>query len=68
MLLARPMARLVLGVLLLIVGAIWTLQGLDVFGQDGGMNGQTEWSVIGAVTLLIGVALAVSGYRARTPV
>lgn len=68
MLLARPMARLVLGVLLLIVGAIWTLQGLDVFGQDGGMNGQTEWSVIGVVTLLIGLALAVSGYRARTPV
>ncbi len=68
MLLARPMARLVLGVLLLIAGLIWTLQGLDLFGQEGGMNGQTEWTLIGAVTLVIGLALAISGYRGRSRV
>ncbi len=66
MVLGRPMARLVLGLLLLISGVIWAMQGLDVFGQDGGMNGQTEWTLIGAVTLVIGLALAISGYRGRS--
>ena len=65
MLLGRPIARMVFGLVLVAIGARWTLQGLDVLGQDGGMNGRQEWVVVGAVALVAGMALPVSGYRAR---
>jgi hypothetical protein len=52
-----------LGVVLAVVGVLWTLQGLDLLGQSGGMNGQRTWAVIGPVTALAGLALAVIGYR-----
>ena len=57
---------MVVGVLLAIFGTLWTLQGSDVFGQDGGMNGRQEWTVIGAATLAARLVLAASGYRARS--
>lgn len=55
---------LVLGVLLVIAGAVWTLQGLDLLGQSGGMNGQRIWVVIGPVAALGGLGLMTSGVRA----
>ena len=65
MLLARPTGRIVAGVVLALLGAVWTLQGLDLLGQDGGMNDRPEWVVIGLVAVVAGVALAVAGVRAR---
>ncbi len=65
MLLARPMGRIATGVVLAVLGTVWTLQGLDLLGQDGGMNDRPEWVVIGVVTGAVGMALAVSGGRAR---
>jgi hypothetical protein len=66
MLLGRPVGRMVVGVVLALLGALWILQGLDVLGQDGGMNGQGEWTLIGGVALAVGLALAVSGARSRS--
>lgn len=66
MLLGRPTGRMVVGIVLAVLGIVWFLQGLDLFGQDGGMNGQTEWTLIGAVALVVGLVLAVSGFRARS--
>ncbi len=65
MLLARPTGRIVAGVVLAVLGIVWTLQGLDLLGQDGGMNDRPEWVVIGLVAVAVGAALAVSGFRAR---
>ncbi|CAA9569818.1 MAG: hypothetical protein AVDCRST_MAG19-2663 [uncultured Thermomicrobiales bacterium] len=65
MLLGRPTARLALGVILALLGGLWILQGLDVLGQDGGMNGRGEWTLIGAVALVAGLALAASALRGR---
>ena len=65
MMLGQPRGRIILGVVLAVMGAIWTLQGLDVLGQDGGMNGRGEWIVIGAIAVVAGLVLAISGYRAR---
>ena len=65
MLLARPTGRIVAGLTLVVLGIVWTLQGLDLLGQDGGMNDRPEWVVIGVVAGAVGVALAVSGVRAR---
>jgi len=61
----KPGPALVVGVLLVLLGTLWTLQGLDVLGQSGGMNGQRIWVVIGPVAALAGVALVVSGVRGR---
>jgi hypothetical protein len=57
---------LVLGVILILVGLVWTLQGLDVLGGSA-MSGVALWAVVGPFVRLIGVILAVSARRGRTP-
>ncbi|GAB4050486.1 hypothetical protein [Catellatospora paridis] len=54
---------LVIGVLLVLSGIVWTLQGLDLLGQSGGMNGQQIWAFIGPVTAVAGVLLIRLGLR-----
>lgn len=54
---------LVLGVLLVLSGIVWTLQGLDLLGQSGGMNGQKIWAVIGPITAVVGLLLVRLGLR-----
>ena len=56
-----------LGLLLAVAGVIWTLQGLDLLGQSGGMNGQRVWAVIGPITALVGLALVVGSNRTGRP-
>lgn len=56
---------LVGGVLLALAGTVWTLQGLDLLGQSGGMNGQRIWALIGPVTALVGVVLIVRWFSRR---
>jgi hypothetical protein len=45
-----------LGVLLVLVGAVWTLQGLGVMGGSA-MSGHARWAVLGPVVALAGVVL-----------
>jgi hypothetical protein len=45
-----------LGVLLFLVGVLWTLQGLGVVGGSV-MSGVTMWAIIGPVVALGGLAL-----------
>jgi hypothetical protein len=45
-----------LGVLLFLVGILWTLQGLGVVGGSV-MSGVTAWAVIGPIVALGGLAL-----------
>ncbi|HZM74712.1 MAG TPA: hypothetical protein VFC19_03240 [Candidatus Limnocylindrales bacterium] len=58
---------LVLGVLLVLSGVIWTLQGLDLLGGTGGMNGVKLWAVIGPITAVVGLLLVGLGLRKRRP-
>jgi len=53
---------MVAGVLLLFVGCVWILQGINVL-PGSFMTGQTKWAVIGAVTLVIGIVLIVLARR-----
>ena len=55
---------LVVGVLLVLTGILWTLQGLDVIGGSG-MSGVTTWAVIGPIVAVIGLVLAVIGARRK---
>ena len=52
------------GVLLGVIGALWTLQGLGVVGGSA-MSGETLWAVIGPIVVLFGVALVILGIRGR---
>lgn len=54
--------KLVVGVVLILVGVVWTLQGLDVLGGSG-MSGNAFWAVVGPIVALGGAALVVSGLR-----
>jgi LPXTG-motif cell wall-anchored protein len=46
----------VLGVLLVVLGGLWTLQGLGLVGGSF-MTGSRLWLVIGLVLVIAGVAL-----------
>jgi len=57
--------RIGLGILLVLVGALWTLQGLGVVGGSV-MSGVTLWAIIGPLVVLAGIALVVTGRRGGT--
>ena len=52
----------VLGVVLVLMGLVWTLQGLGYVGGSP-MSGVTFWAVVGPLLALAGVALVVRGAR-----
>ena len=53
---------LVIGVLLVAVGGLWTLQGLGVVSGSV-MSGDTTWAIVGPVVLVVGLVGAVIGLR-----
>jgi predicted permease len=53
-----------LGLLAVVVGAVWTLQGLGYVGGSV-MTGKTLWAVIGPVVVLVGLVFLGVGLRAR---
>jgi hypothetical protein len=55
-----------LGVLLVLVGLIWTLQGLDVLGGSV-MSGVTLWAIIGPIVAIFGAWLVARAVRASRP-
>jgi hypothetical protein len=56
------MLPLVLGAVLVLLGALWILQGLDVLGGSG-MSGNSIWAVIGLIVGAVGVFLVVRALR-----
>jgi hypothetical protein len=54
----------VLGVLLVLIGAVWTLQGANLLGGSS-MSGSRLWLVIGLAALVLGAVLLVRAVRAR---
>ncbi|HEV7992354.1 MAG TPA: hypothetical protein VGP25_11060 [Gemmatimonadaceae bacterium] len=57
-------AAIVLGVLLVLIGIVWILQGINVL-PGSFMTGQTKWAVNGAIAAVIGIALIVWARRSR---
>ena len=58
-------ARNVLGILGLLIGGVWMLQGMNILGGSF-MSGQSQWIVIGAVLAVASlVALASTNFRQR---
>ena len=57
-------AALVIGVLMVLVGGLWTLQGLGYVGGSA-MSGSTTWAVIGPAVAGLGVGLVIAVLQRR---
>ena len=55
---------IILGCLLILVGGVWALQGLNVLTQ-GAMAGHSRWTFIGGVLAAGGIVLVVVGALRR---
>jgi hypothetical protein len=60
----KQLALAVLGALIALAGAVWTLQGLGYINGSF-MTGATLWAVIGPIVLLAGLAIIVLALRGR---
>ena len=54
-----------LGVLLALMGLIFTLQGLDILKGSAVMSGNMLWAVIGPIVAIIGVLMVARAVRTR---
>ncbi len=53
---------IIAGIILLLVGAVWTIQGLGITGGSL-MTGENRWFYIGMATAIVGAALVLWGIR-----
>ena len=51
-----------LGIILIVFGGIWVLQGFRLL-PGSFMYGQIRWSIIGGITVFIGIALLIAAKR-----
>jgi len=56
--------RGILGGLLIMIGAVWFLQGINVL-PGSFMTGQTQWAVYGGIAAVAGVGLLWTAKRRR---
>ena len=56
---------LIVAGLLIVVGAVWALQGLGVLGGSA-MSGKSMWAVIGPILVVVGIVVGVIALRRRT--
>jgi hypothetical protein len=50
------------GLIIALFGLIWALQGFGVLGGSP-MSNTTTWSILGPITALIGIVIAVFSWR-----
>jgi hypothetical protein len=55
----------ILGALLVLFGAIWFLQGINVL-PGSFMTGQIRWAVYGGIAVVAGIALLAAANRRRS--
>jgi len=58
----RKVVPVTLGVLMVVVGAIWTFQGLGYL-KGSVMTGVALWAILGPLVAGLGVALVIVGLR-----
>jgi hypothetical protein len=60
----RKTLLVTLGVLMVVIGAVWTFQGLGYL-KGSPMTGVEVWAIVGPLVAGLGVALTVVGMRSR---
>ncbi len=53
-----------IGVILIVFGTIWFLQGINVL-PGSFMTGQIRWAVYGGIAVVVGIGLLVKANRTR---
>lgn len=56
--------RNVAGIVCVLVGCIWILQGINVL-PGSFMTGQTKWAVYGGLLVVVGASVLISANRRR---
>ncbi len=56
---------IIVGILFVLLGAVWVLQGTNVLTQSAVMSGNSLWTVIGAIVGAVGIVLTVLGAARR---
>lgn len=54
----------IIGVLLILTGGVWFLQGINVL-PGSFMTGQRQWAINGGLALMVGVGLLVLAQRRK---
>ena len=57
-------ALIILGVLCLLMGCVWILQGINIL-PGSFMTGQTKWAIYGGLLAVVGIGLLISANRLR---
>ncbi len=52
----------IVGILLILMGAVWILQGVNVL-PGSVMTGQVQWAIYGGLAMVIGIGLIVFANR-----
>ena len=52
---------IIVGIVLILLGGVWVLQGTNVLTGSAVMSGQSLWTVIGAIVAVAGIVLLVLG-------
>ena len=55
----------VVGILLMLVGVLWLLQGTNVLTGSPVMSGHSLWTLIGAIVGVVGIVFVVLGATRR---
>ncbi|NYJ73448.1 hypothetical protein [Allobranchiibius huperziae] len=58
-------AWVVLGVVVALLGLVFTLQGIGVM-KGSSMSNNTFWAVAGPIIIIVGLAVAAAGARGRS--
>jgi len=60
----KNIVMVVIGVVLLLIGAVWTLQGLGYL-TGSAMTGNRFWAVVGPIVGIVGLVFTVQGGSRR---
>ncbi len=55
---------MVIGVLAVLAGVVWTLQGLNILGGSQ-MSGNSTWAIVGPIVAVVGMLVFLFGARRR---
>ena len=60
-------ALLIVGIVLILIGCAWVLQGTNVWTGSAVMSGHSLWTLIGAIVGVVGIILLVLGVTRGKP-
>ncbi|HLT11756.1 MAG TPA: hypothetical protein VK028_13290 [Micromonosporaceae bacterium] len=54
----------VIGLVAVLIGIVWTLQGLNVLGGSA-MSGDSTWAIVGPIVAVVGMLVVLFALRRR---